>query len=274
MNRLFSPNSTCTLDGRPASSDDSQVGKILESYLQSLERGQSPDIDALLQQHSDLAEKLEPSLRKLAALHRMSERLQSPETADPLADAIGQDGTLGDYRIIREIGRGGMGIVYEAHQISLSRRVALKVLPFAAVLDPRHLQRFKNEALAAASLDHPNIVEVYGVGCERGVHFYAMRYVEGQTLAAVIDALRLADAGTAGLAVGGTPTVGADSVGDSGSHAPRGNASLAAPRREPEMPDDGDNTATIGDNPALRTPYAPQSKTTPNFELRIPHSPH
>jgi serine/threonine protein kinase len=74
--------------------------------------------------------------------------------------------------------------------MSLRRRVALKVLPFAAPLAPRHLQRFKNEAQAAASLEHPNIVNVYSVGCERGVHYYAMQYVEGQTLAEVIAGLR------------------------------------------------------------------------------------
>ena len=99
-------------------------------------------------------------------------------------------GVLGDFRILREIGRGGMGVVYEAEQVSLGRRVALKVLPFAAVLDPRHLQRFKNEAQAAAALEHPNIVHVYSVGCERGVHYYAMQYIEGQTLAQVIEELR------------------------------------------------------------------------------------
>ena len=77
-------------------------------------------------------------------------------------------GTLGDFRLIREVGRGGMGIVYEAEQVSLGRQVALKVLPFAATMDPRQLQRFQNEARAAASLEHPHIVPVYGVGCERG----------------------------------------------------------------------------------------------------------
>src|SRR5207248_254630 len=97
---------------------------------------------------------------------------------------------LGDFRIIREIARGGMGIVYEAEQISLGRRVALKVLPFAATLDPKQLQRFKNEAQAAAQLHHTNIVPVFGVGCERGVHYYAMQYIEGQTLAGVITELR------------------------------------------------------------------------------------
>src|SRR5207247_1650170 len=99
-------------------------------------------------------------------------------------------GPLGDYRILREVGRGGMGIVYEAEQISLGQRVALKVLPFAAALDPKQLQRFKNEAQAAAHLHHQHIVPVYGVGCERGVHYYAMQYIEGRTLAATIRELR------------------------------------------------------------------------------------
>src|SRR5262249_26704897 len=90
-------------------------------------------------------------------------------------------------RIVREVGRGGMGIVYEAEQLSLGRRVALKVLPFAATMDPRQLQRFQNEARAAAQLHHTNIVPVYAVGCEGGVHYYAMQFIEGQTLADVIQ---------------------------------------------------------------------------------------
>jgi WD40 repeat protein len=87
-----------------------------------------------------------------------------------------------------------MGIVYEAEQMSLHRRVALKVLPFASVLDAKQLARFKNEALAAASLDHPHIVDVLGVGCDRGMHFYAMRLIDGCTLADVIAALREGEA--------------------------------------------------------------------------------
>src|SRR5262249_58333770 len=93
-------------------------------------------------------------------------------------------------RIIREIGHGGMGVVYEAEQLSLGRRVALKVLPFAAAMDPRHLQRFQNEARAAASLHHEHIVPVYGVGCDRGVHYYAMQFIDCQSIDAVIRALR------------------------------------------------------------------------------------
>ena len=102
-------------------------------------------------------------------------------------------GTLGDFRILREVGRGGMGVVYEAEQLSLGRRVALKVLPFAAVTDPKQLQRFQIEAQAAAQLHHTNIVPVYAVGCERGVHYYAMQFIEGETLAGVIEELRQLD---------------------------------------------------------------------------------
>src|SRR5262249_8156832 len=86
-------------------------------------------------------------------------------------------------------GRGAMGIVYEAQQISLPRRVALKVLPFAASLDHHRLQRFQNEAHAAGSLQHPHIVPVYAVGCERGVHYIAMQFIDGQHLAARIPEL-------------------------------------------------------------------------------------
>ena len=93
---------------------------------------------------------------------------------------------LGDFRLIREIGRGGMGTVFEAEQISMGRRVALKVLPFAALAQDKSLQRFRNEVRAAAAFDHPHIVSVYSVGEERGVHFYAMQLIRGQTLADVI----------------------------------------------------------------------------------------
>jgi hypothetical protein len=118
-------------------------------------------------------------------------------------------GRLGDFQLLREVGRGGMGVVYEAEQISLRRRVALKVLPFAAAADPRQLQRFRTEALAAAHLQHEHIVPVYAVGTERGVHYYAMRFIDGQSLAAVIDARRGADAPRhADHPVRSNPTVG------------------------------------------------------------------
>ena len=75
-----------------------------------------------------------------------------------------------------------MGVVYEAEQVSLGRHVALKVLPFAAAIDPKQRQRFQIEAQAAAQLHHPHIVPIFGVGCDHGIHYYAMQFVEGRSL--------------------------------------------------------------------------------------------
>jgi serine/threonine protein kinase/WD40 repeat protein len=98
--------------------------------------------------------------------------------------------TLGEYRLLREIGRGGMGVVYEAEQISLGRHVALKVLPAQALLNPTYLERFRREARAAARLHHTNIVPVFGVGeCDR-VHFYAMQFINGEGLDRVLRDVR------------------------------------------------------------------------------------
>src|SRR5262245_20709446 len=162
---------------RDASGKDMRVGAILDEYLRALEAGNAPDRERLLARYPEVAEELKAALRGLDLVRDLAGERQ--------ADAdVGR--SLGDYRLLREVGRGGMAVVYEAEQVSLGRRVALKVLPFAAVLDPKHLQRFKNEAMAAANLRHPNIVPVHGVGCDRGVHYYAMQYIEGQSLAAAI----------------------------------------------------------------------------------------
>ena len=106
---------------------------------------------------------------------------------------------LGDYQIVRELGRGGMGVVYEAEQVSLGRRVALKLLSMsAAAMDPRQVQRFHVEVQAAAQLHHPHIVPIYAVGLEAGIHYYAMQLVDGRSLAAVIAAGRESRPGKAG----------------------------------------------------------------------------
>ena len=97
---------------------------------------------------------------------------------------------LGEFRILGMIGRGGMGVVYQAQQESLSRKVALKVLPSSALLSPGDVLRFKREAQAAARLHHTNIVPVHGVGEDQGIHFYVMQYIEGRGLDAIIAELR------------------------------------------------------------------------------------
>ena len=142
-------------------SDDSRYllyGRLAEQIEAARRSGRPLDVTALVATHPDLADEI----REFVAAMSLLEEIKPEGERDVLSREAGAttepQGVLGDFRILREIGRGGMGIVYEAEQISLGRRVALKVLPFAATLDPRQLQRFKNEAQAAAALEHPNIV--------------------------------------------------------------------------------------------------------------------
>ena len=97
---------------------------------------------------------------------------------------------LGEYRILREIGRGGMGVVYEAIQETLRRRVALKILPMHRRIDAIQMQRFQLEARSAARLHHSSIVPVYGVGEAGGIHYYVMQYIQGHGLDMILDDLR------------------------------------------------------------------------------------
>jgi serine/threonine protein kinase/Flp pilus assembly protein TadD len=172
---------------RPDHSADALMGEIGNAYLEQLARGEHPDAEEYARRYPGLATVLRHMLPALQLLHP-SGPTPAPAAGGPSPE-LTPEGSLGDFRLVREIGRGGMGVVYEAVQISLGRRVALKVLPFAAALDARQLQRFKNEAQAAAHLHHQHIVPVHAVGCERGVHFYAMQYIEGHTLAALIEEL-------------------------------------------------------------------------------------
>jgi hypothetical protein len=182
------------------SMDDPRMVRAMQEYLSAMEAGNRPNRHDFLARYAEIAGPLAECLEALEFVHTVSPRLDRPALqATPHAPLAAADLAvpLGDFRILREIGRGGMGVVYEAEQLSLGRRIALKVLPFALTLDSRQLQRFKNEARAAAQLHHSNIVPIYSVGCERGVHFYAMQFIEGQTLAQVIAELRqLAAPGT------------------------------------------------------------------------------
>jgi eukaryotic-like serine/threonine-protein kinase len=184
--------------------EDPRVVEALEEYLAGIEAGEKLNRKAFLARHAEIAEVLAECLDGMEALHASSSSSKEPvrgsvqgtpsfpaEAGLASASLETHHGTpLGDFRILREIARGGMGVVYEAVQLSLDRRVALKVLPFAASLDAKQLQRFKNEAQAAAHLHHTNIVPVYAVGSERGLHFYAMQLIAGQNLAMLIEDLR------------------------------------------------------------------------------------
>ncbi|HYT94836.1 MAG TPA: serine/threonine-protein kinase [Gemmataceae bacterium] len=178
---------------------DERLAEILLGYLEAAQDGTAPDRRRLLADHPDFAADLEEffagrdQMDLLAAQMRDDAGLSALPHSSPLLNrraGAAPLGEIGDFRVLREIGRGGMAVVYEAEQISLGRRVALKMLPFAAALDPKQLQRFKNEAQAAAHLHHPNIVPVYAIGYERGVPYYAMQFINGQSLAALIEELR------------------------------------------------------------------------------------
>jgi eukaryotic-like serine/threonine-protein kinase len=137
-------------------------------------------VEALLQENEQLGSFLESPASEIALLKLSA--------GAPAGCPIARE--LGDYRILREIGRGGMGVVYEAEQVSLGRHVALKVLPAHSLLDPKRLQRFQCEAKAAARLHHTNIVPIYGVGEQAGLHYIAMQFIAGQSLDNVLHALR------------------------------------------------------------------------------------
>jgi tetratricopeptide (TPR) repeat protein len=174
---------------------DPRVLRALEEYRTALEAGEPPDRQEFQARYPDIAQALAGCLAALDFVHLVAPELSQPGAGSQagyasVAHEIQRAAPLGDFRLVREVGRGGMGVVYEAEQLSLGRRVALKVLPFASTMDARQLQRFKNEAHAAAQLHHPNIVPVYATGCERGVHYYAMQLINGQTVAGLIEALR------------------------------------------------------------------------------------
>jgi len=166
--------------------------------------GRRPSREEFLERHGskggELADCLDGLQFILSVAPSIGEALHSDsslEGDDPTFGNLPPDTRLGDYSIVREVGRGGMGVVYEAQQLSLARRVALKVLPFAASLDPRQRQRFQLEAQAAGHLQHPHIVPVYAVGRDHGVHYYAMQFIEGHSLATVVkEYRRLASAGS------------------------------------------------------------------------------
>ncbi|MEO1497994.1 MAG: protein kinase [Planctomycetota bacterium] len=174
------------------SEQQQRLVEVLDRYVAALDSGTAPPADELLAAHPDLADELAECLEGVEAIHQAVKTARAEEPAKQAAPSASHEAPqqIGDYAIRREIGRGGMGVVYEAEEGALRRRVALKVLPFAAVLDQKQIARFRNEAQAAAQLHHPHIVPVFSIGQDRGVHFYAMQHIEGRSVAQAIDELR------------------------------------------------------------------------------------
>ncbi len=162
---------------------------IADEFADAFRQGKHPSVEEFARRYPDHADEIREMLPALVLM----------EKAKPAEDGSGQRGQaraaaplqqLGDYQILREVGRGGMAVVYEAQQLSLCRHVAIKVLPSHALLDARQLARFQREARAAAKLHHTNIVPVFGVGEQDGLHYYVMQFIPGLGLDAVVDELR------------------------------------------------------------------------------------
>lgn len=178
-------------DRLPPEGQLAELIEVITGRIQAGEEVRDADLVAAYPEFKRELEGLLPVVRGLV-LDADSATITLPPSGEVSVEGIGPSVVLGDFRILRELGRGGMGVVYEAEQISLGRRVALKALPAFDALDSRRFRRFQSEARAAAMLDHQHIVRVHGVGFDRGVHFYAMQLVVGTDLQRVIRTLRAA----------------------------------------------------------------------------------
>jgi serine/threonine protein kinase/WD40 repeat protein/tetratricopeptide (TPR) repeat protein len=168
---------------------EARVACLAQAFSERHRLGERPTIEEYVALHPELEAEIKELFPMLCVLEELGPANAEPEALQAAPD-LGPLKCLGEYRIIREIGRGGMGVVYEAEQETLRRRVAIKVLPYQAFNEQRQLDRFRVEAQAAARLHHTNIVPVFGVGEERGVHYYVMQFIRGRTLAGVLQEVR------------------------------------------------------------------------------------
>ena len=170
--------------------DRDPLERLADEFASRLRDGQTPSISEYVARYPQFAEEIEELFPTVAAMEQYRSQEESNRRASFRSGHSAIPEHLGDFRIIREIGRGGMGIVYEAEQKSLARRVALKVLPKHALLLEEDRRRFQREAQTAANLHHTHIVPVFGTGVHDGHHYYVMQLVRGVGLDAVIRDLR------------------------------------------------------------------------------------
>jgi len=167
--------------------------ELLDKYLAQLQAGARPDREAILRRHPELA----PTLDCIDALESIA---PPADPYSPAADAPPSDSSaageemprdFGDYEILAEIGRGGMGVVYRARQKDLDRTVAIKMILASNLASAEHVRRFRDEARAAAKVRHSNVVHIHEVGQHHGQHYFTMEYVEGESLAERVGRGRL-----------------------------------------------------------------------------------
>lgn len=170
------------------------VGQFADDFVARLRRGERPSIDEYADRHPEYSAKIRAVFSALQIVENLKPAANVgagfPEFPADRPDSLRKTPTVvGDYTIIREIGRGGMGVVYEAEHRSLQRRVALKLLRPNDIHDPRARERFRREAQTAAQLHHTNIVPVYEVGESDDSFYYAMQYINGRGIDRILDQL-------------------------------------------------------------------------------------
>ncbi len=172
---------------------DERFSALADEFIERQRLGQHPSVEGYAAAHPDLADEIRLTFPALLMIDDLKPA-SGDVTGNFDASSVVVRGTrlerLGDFRVLREAGRGGMGVVYEAEQESLGRRVALKVLAAHAIPDPAQVKRFEREARAAAQLHHTNIVPVFGVGEQDGLHYYAMQFIAGLGLDTVIEEIK------------------------------------------------------------------------------------
>ncbi len=172
---------------------DERFSALADEFLERRRLGQKPSVEAYAAAHPDLAAEIRrafPALMMIEEFKPASGDVTGGFDAAAVVVRGARLERLGDFRVLREAGRGGMGVVYEAEQESLGRRVALKVLASHAISDPAQVKRFEREARAAAQLHHTNIVPVFGVGEQEGLHYYVMQFIPGLGLDDVIEEVK------------------------------------------------------------------------------------
>src|SRR6202790_2425504 len=172
---------------------------VLADYLRAVEAGQSPDQRELLARHPDLADELTSFFANRAEFAALAGPVALPPAEMPTLGVDAPTGVpsngdklhyFGDYEILEEIARGGMGVVFKARQVSLNRVVALKMILTGQLATAVDVQRFKQEAEAAANLDHPNIVPIYEVNENAGRHYFSMKLIDGGCLSGAHEHVR------------------------------------------------------------------------------------
>src|SRR5205809_5762485 len=229
------------------------LNQLAEDFAARYRRGERPSLSEYIERHPQLADDIReffPAMIEMEQVKEERQEVSEPNAAGPLPPLE----RLGDFRIVREIGHGGMGVVYEAEQVSLGRHVALKVLPKQLLIDARTKRRFEREAKAAAKLHHTNIVPVFGVGEHDGLPYYVMQFIPGLGLDEVLEELQRLQPGQPGS--GSTPrlTGGALRVSRKDVSAAAVALSLWTGRLTPAAQNEGDAPAARIDATATQAP--------------------